>query len=204
MNSIPAGDLYHVYNPYRKQWYNIIGHLVNEGWDNASERLDIFYDKHKTTRKTFFNNRWLNYCSYENNPNYANNLLTFHNIENVVHYYGLDLGGTSVAGYMAHAHSVSQFYGWTNHEQIEPTFIPSTKDDDLKEYIVYNFEGKDINVEVNETGLVFSEPINGGSKVKRKGKSKRNKKTKSRIRRKRKTKTKKKNKRKIKKQTRRK
>jgi len=138
LNSIPMGDLYHVYNPFELpsniQLITQSAGYINHGLDNASERLDVFLQKHEK-------------LTGEDKPKYANNKLTFHNTQNVLHSFGPNYGGGGFAGAMAWAHGVHQFYGHDNHKRIAPIFNPAN---DIHEYIIYN-DTKDL--QVNETGL---------------------------------------------------
>ena len=164
LHSIPSGDLYHVYNPYELS----VANLVNKGWDNASERLDIFNVKHIPTY-----DKDSRYEFEEIQDSYGNNSLVFHNIENVVHVAGPDYGGLGIKGYMAHAHGVHQFIGLTNNNIINPSYDNSIDSD---EYLYFHMD-KDTKkmVKVNKTGIYFSKAtrshITGGKK-----KSKTNKK----------------------------
>ena len=133
LNSIPMGDLYHVYNPFEVSSLRPAT-WANWGFDNASERLDVFLPKHEK-------------LTGEDKPKYANNNLIFHNTHNVLHSFGPDYGGVSLVGAMAWAHGVHQFYGYDNHKYIAPIFNPAN---DTNEYIIYNGTQ---NLQVNETGL---------------------------------------------------
>jgi len=207
LHSIPSGDLYHVYNPYEITRYN----NINQGWDNASERLDIFNVKHTPTYDS--DNR---YKFEEIKNSYANNRLVFHNMENALHVAGPVYGPSTLAvfKYLAHAHGVHQFIGLDNNNIINPPYNDTL---DSNEYLHYQvpsgyFGAKTKQIaKVNKTGIDFSKAttsdITGGKK-----KSKTNKK-KTRIRHKKmnkktlkkrnkKTRRKKQTRRKIKKRTR--